>query len=112
MMAPVDSYCASTSKAPVIGVFGGSFNPIHLGHSLLAITTQQTKPLDSVVLVPVFKHHVKTDLLPFDDRVKMCELAVAPYRGESGQDIRVSTIEKDVGESNAKMLQALKKRYP
>lgn len=95
-----------------IGVFGGSFNPIHLGHALLAITTQQTKPVDSVVLVPVFKHHVKTDLLPFEDRVAMCELAVAPFRGKEGASIHVSTIEKEVGESNAAMLRALKKVYP
>jgi len=102
-----------TAETPQsIGVFGGSFNPIHLGHALLAITTQQTKPVDSVVLVPVFKHHVKTDLLPFEDRVAMCELAVAPFRGKCGAGIDVSTIEKEVGESNAAMLRALKNKYP
>ena len=101
----------STPSRPLtIGVFGGSFNPIHLGHALLAITTQQTKPVDKLVLVPVFKHAVKTDLLPFDDRVAMCELAVAPFRGEKG--IEVSTVERDVGESNGAMLRALKERYP
>ena len=90
-----------------IGVFGGSFNPIHLGHALLAITTQQTKPVDGVVLVPVYKHAVKRDLLPFEDRVAMCKLAVSQSTG-----ITVSTIERDVGESNGKMLRGLKKLYP
>ena len=66
-------------RPPTIGVFGGSFNPIHLGHALLAIMTQQTKPFDSVVLVPVYKHAVKRDLLPFEDRVQMCKLAVATF---------------------------------
>ena len=66
---------ATTGNKPLnIGVFGGSFNPIHLGHALLAITTQQTKPVDAVVLVPVYKHASKTDLLPFEDRVAMCRL--------------------------------------
>eukprot|EP00978_Attheya_sp_CCMP212_P023708 scaffold73105_cov49-Attheya_sp.AAC.5 len=92
-----------------IGVFGGSFNPIHLGHVLLAITTKQTKPVDKVVLVPVFKHAVKTDLLPYEDRVKMCELAMS---GAGAGGVEVSTIERDVGESNAAMLKALKQRYP
>jgi nicotinate-nucleotide adenylyltransferase len=96
-------------KCPLtIGVFGGSFNPIHLGHALLAITVQQTKQVDQVVLVPVYKHAVKTDLLPFADRVKMCQLAVAAF----GDDVTVSTIEEDVGESNGAMLRGLKKQYP
>jgi len=103
----------SDGQRPVaVGVLGGSFNPIHLGHALLAITTQQTKQVDSVVLVPVFKHHVKTDLLPFEDRVAMCELAIAPFRGESGKGVEVSTVEQEVGESNAAMLRALKGKYP
>ena len=96
-------------KEPLtVGVFGGSFNPIHLGHALLAITTQQTKNVDEVVLVPVYKHAVKTDLLPFDDRVNMCKLAVASF----GDALRVSTVERDVGASNGAMLRGLKKEYP
>lgn len=105
-----------------IGVFGGSFNPIHLGHALLAITTQQTKPVDQVVLVPVFKHAVKRDLLPFEDRVKMCQLAVAPFASSGsnhshgflqGQpSIVVSTVEQRVGASNGAMLQGLQQDYP
>jgi nicotinate (nicotinamide) nucleotide adenylyltransferase len=95
-------------KPLTIGVFGGSFNPIHLGHALLAITTQQTKPVDAVVLVPVYKHAVKTDLLPFEDRVEMCRLAVAPF----GTNIQVSTIERDVGASNGAMLRGLKATCP
>lgn len=90
-----------------IGVFGGSFNPIHLGHVLLAITVQQTKAVDRVVLVPVYKHAVKKDLLPFENRVQMCHLAVA-----HNLNMEVSTIEKDVGESNGAMLRGLKQQYP
>jgi nicotinate (nicotinamide) nucleotide adenylyltransferase len=91
-----------------IGVFGGSFNPIHLGHALLAITVQQTKPVDGVVLVPVYRHAVKRDLLPFEDRVAMCQLAVKAF----GSDITVSTVEQQVGESNGPMLRGLKAQYP
>lgn len=90
-----------------IGVFGGSFNPIHLGHALLAITVQQTKAVDQVVLVPVYKHAVKRDLLPFEDRVTMCEHAVA-----GNVNITVSRAEQRVGASNGAMLRELRSEYP
>jgi nicotinate (nicotinamide) nucleotide adenylyltransferase len=96
------------SNSLTIGVFGGSFNPVHLGHALLAITTQQTKSVDQVVLVPVYKHAVKQNLLPFHDRVQMCQLAIASF----GDALTVSTIEEQVGASNGEMLKALKKEYP
>ncbi|CAJ1949193.1 unnamed protein product [Cylindrotheca closterium] len=99
---------SAAAKPLTIGVFGGSFNPVHLGHALLAITTQQTKPVDQVVLVPVYKHAVKRNLLPFEDRVRMCQLAIASF----GDALSVSTIEQEVGASNGAMLQALKKKYP
>lgn len=57
--------------------------------------------------VPVYKHAVKRDLLPFDDRVEMCELAV-----QGNPNVTVSTVERDVGESNGAMLRGLKERYP
>lgn len=100
----------SGNKKPLtIGVFGGSFNPVHLGHALLAITTQQTKTyIDHVVLVPVYKHAVKRNLLPFEDRVQMCKLAISSF----GDALSVSTIEEKVGASNGEMLKALKLEYP
>jgi len=71
-------------------------------------------PVDAVVLVPVYKHAVKRDLLPFDDRVHMCQLAVSPFSNNSSSStaITVSTIERDVGESNGAMLRALRDKYP
>lgn len=107
-MASVDKITNGISPPLTIGVFGGSFNPIHLGHALLAVTTQQTKDyVDQVVLVPVYKHAVKRDLLPFDDRLRMCELAVKAF-----DSITVSDVEKEVGASNGAMLRGLKNRYP
>jgi nicotinate (nicotinamide) nucleotide adenylyltransferase len=110
MSSTVDASITVTtpSKPQTIGVFGGSFNPIHLGHALLAITTQQTCPVDAVVLVPVYQHAVKRDLLPFADRVAMCTLAVAPF----GSALTVSTVEQETGKSNGAMLRALKNKYP
>ena len=93
-----------------LGVFGGSFSPCHLGHVLLAVTTQQTKPIDELLMVPVFKHARKTNLLPFEDRVEMCKLAIAPFASTSG-GVSVCSIEREVGASNAPMLRAIKRKY-
>lgn len=93
-----------------LGIFGGSFNPIHLGHVLLSVTCQQTKPIDQLLMVPVYKHARKTNLLPFEDRVEMCKLAIAPFAAASG-GVTVCDIEREVGASNAPMLRAIRKRY-
>eukprot|EP00931_Biecheleriopsis_adriatica_P014636 TRINITY_DN11659_c0_g2_i1.p1 TRINITY_DN11659_c0_g2~~TRINITY_DN11659_c0_g2_i1.p1 ORF type:complete len:550 (+),score=109.96 TRINITY_DN11659_c0_g2_i1:776-2425(+) len=101
-----ESIAMAADQQPLtIGVMGGSFNPIHLGHVLLALTVKQTQPVDKVIVVPVFKHFVKKDLLPFEDRVRMCRLAVQV------EGVEISTIEQEVGESNAAMLRALRSKY-
>ena len=75
----------------------------------MAVTVVQTKEyVDALVLVPVFRHAVKRDLLPFDDRCNMCRLAVQSF----ASNISVSTVERDVGASNGAMLRALKATYP
>lgn len=87
----------------------------------MAITTQQTKPVDQVVLVPVFKHAVKRNLLPFEDRLEMCRLSIANFAATSSSStssqkelpcMTVSTVEQRVGASNGAMLRGLKEEYP
>ena len=39
---------------PTVGVFGGSFNPIHFGHLLLADEICEALRLDRVLFVPSF----------------------------------------------------------
>ncbi len=66
-----------------IGVFFGSFNPIHLGHVAIAKRFLEEETIDEVWL-SVSPHNplkVKQDLLETDIRVKMASLAVADYEG-------------------------------
>jgi len=77
-----------------IGVFGGSFDPIHLGHLILAQNALETLELDRVFFVPtaVPPHKKNIKLSPFPLRVKMVELALAGNDAfelslmESGED--------------------------
>jgi nicotinate-nucleotide adenylyltransferase len=64
-----------------VGVFGGSFNPIHFGHLLVADAVCETLALDRVVFVPaaVPPHKPDADLAPAEHRFAMTALAVREH---------------------------------
>jgi len=75
-----------------VGMLGGTFDPIHVGHLALARSAQEQLGLDLVLVVPAGRPPHKRDqrIAPAADRLAMVELAVA---GEPGLD--VSRIEID-----------------
>lgn len=56
-----------------IGLYGGSFNPPHLGHALMILSVLMTKDLDEVWIIPCGEAPHKENLEPFDMRMGMCE---------------------------------------
>ena len=44
-----------TAKRQTLGVMGGSFDPVHLGHIMLARAAVETNTVDEVVFVPAFQ---------------------------------------------------------
>ena len=59
--------------------FGGSFNPIHHGHLLVARAVAEAKGFDQVVLIPSAHPPHKAnaaDVAAAEDRLAMCRLAV------------------------------------
>jgi nicotinate-nucleotide adenylyltransferase len=94
-----------------IGVFGGSFDPIHLAHLILAEQCREQARLDQVLFVPAARppHKLRQDLTPFAQRVEMLSLAI------SGQPtFRIDELEKDrPGPSyTVETLDHIQKRYP
>jgi len=75
-----------------IAVFGGSFNPPHIGHVLATTLVLATADVDRMLVIPTFKHPFAKSLAPFDDRVKMCELAMGWI-----PRVEISSIEKNLG---------------
>jgi nicotinate-nucleotide adenylyltransferase len=58
-----------------VALFGGSFNPPHVGHVLAVAYALSTELAQRVVVVPVFEHALGKHLLPFEHRAAMAEHA-------------------------------------
>jgi nicotinate-nucleotide adenylyltransferase len=76
---------------PRIGVFGGSFNPIHFGHLLLADEVAEVLDLDRLVFVPAAQppHKPAGDLAPAQARYAMTALAVGRHPRFEVSDIEL-----------------------
>lgn len=77
-----------------LGVFGGSFDPVHYGHLLLAECCREQCALDWVWFVPAATapHKLGTTVASAADRIEMLRLAIAGHEG-----FDVSTLETDRG---------------
>ena len=64
-----------------IGLLGGSFNPPHLGHLLMAVAVYATEEIDHLWVLPTADHAFGKKLAPFEDRVRMCHLAFRHLAG-------------------------------
>jgi len=63
-----------------IGLYGGTFDPIHLGHLRAAENAREELSLDLVAFVPsALPPHRSAPLSLAEDRLAMTRLAVAPY---------------------------------
>ena len=69
-----------------IGIFGGSFDPIHHGHVILARAAREKLGLDRIVFIPAHQSPHKTEGKPAsaEDRLAMIQLATA---GEDGFEV-------------------------
>lgn len=72
-----------------IGLFGGTFNPIHFGHLRAALEVREGFGLDRVYLIPaaVPPHKVQSGVAAAADRLRMIELAIAGASGMAVSDV-------------------------
>lgn len=94
-----------------IAMFGGSFNPPHIGHLELALAFIDSLSLDKLLLIPVFSppHKSGSEMASAQHRLNMCKL-LEKYNNK----IEVSDIEIKRGGSSYTVdtLKALKAIYP
>src|SRR5258708_2482457 len=94
-----------------VGIFGGTFDPVHVGHLILAEQAREQAQLDEVWFVPAFRPPQKEDqpVTRFDQRVEMLALAIA-----GNPAFRIDELEKErTGPSyTVETLAELRRRHP
>lgn len=97
------------SSARRVALLGGSFDPPHVAHVLLATYVLLTGEVDEVLVVPVCEHAFGKQLAPFADRVALCQLAFADVART-----KVSRIEEQLPRPNRTLLtlQRLREQEP
>ncbi len=98
------------SSAPgEIAIFGGSFDPPHLGHVFLAAYALSRDNIERVLVLPVHQHAFGKPLSPFAHRFEMCRLAFRDLRR-----VEVSDLERELGgvSRTLRLIEALEQRYP
>jgi nicotinate-nucleotide adenylyltransferase len=92
-----------------VAVFGGSFNPPHVGHVLACALILSVEDVDRLLVVPTYRHPFAKPLAPFEDRATMCELAMAWMPG-----VEVSRVEAELGGESRTLrtLETLARAHP
>ena len=92
-----------------IGVYGGSFNPPHIGHYLAVCYAHSMHDLDEVWVIPCHTHPYGKDLVEFSHRVQMCKLMFQRHR-----DVKVLEVEEQLEKPNFtyRTLEHIKECYP
>ena len=76
-----------------VAIYGGSFDPPHLGHVLSVAWTLSATEVDAVWVVPTWKHAFdKEHCAAFEQRMSMCKLAFSIF-----QAVEISDIEQRLG---------------
>jgi nicotinate-nucleotide adenylyltransferase len=72
-----------------LGLFGGTFDPIHRGHVEVAAAVRQRFALDRICLIPAAQPPHKRTLTAAADRLAMVRLAVAERPGWEVSDVEL-----------------------
>lgn len=97
-------------KKQRIGIMGGTFNPVHMGHLLLAERAYEQIGLDKVWMMPnaVPPHKAGQQILSKEHRIAMLQLAI-----EGNPHFQLSLFEKeDRAHYSYETMEALQEAYP
>ncbi len=94
-----------------VGLLGGSFDPVHIGHLAMAEMARDRAGFDQVWLIPATAppHKPKAVLAPFQSRLDMLQLALAGH-----ETVRPEAIEGSLPQPSYTLntVKALRERHP
>jgi len=91
------------------GIFGGTFDPIHVAHLHVAETICDARSLDCVLFVPVAHPAHRQTHASADDRTAMVRAAIAPNRRFA---LDTTGLEQPPPAYTADTLALMRRRYP
>ena len=94
-----------------IGILGGTFNPIHIGHLRMAQVAEENLRLDKVLFIPSYlpPHKSGRNILSADDRYEMARLAA---QGNSHFEVSNFEINKRGKSYSIDTVRYLQSQYP
>jgi nicotinate-nucleotide adenylyltransferase len=95
---------------PKVGIFGGTFDPIHLGHLITAQSVREIRKLEKIIFIPAFISPHKSDAKTSsaEDRLNMIKFAIdgIPFFDYSDLEIKKGGVSFTID-----TLRELKNRY-
>lgn len=94
----------------IVAVYGGGFNPPHVGHAMIGSWILSTGRAEEILLVPCADHPFGKEMLPFEHRVELCEWLIE----DMGWFTYCSRIEATMAKPNytINMLRQLRSEHP
>lgn len=78
-----------------IAIFGGSFNPPHIGHLMMCQYVLATRPdISTIYIIPTYRHPFDKKLIDFEHRASMCDCVGAYF---DHYKVRTSRVEQVLG---------------
>lgn len=94
-----------------IGIMGGTFNPIHIGHLLMAKWAKEFADLDAVIFIPTGNSYMKnsSEILDGNTRMDMVRLSISEEEGFFASEME---IERSGNTYTWETMQELSRIYP
>ncbi len=105
---------ARVNQPRVLAVFGGAFDPPHLGHTLLPGYLRAIADVDRLLVAPCADHPLGKSMHPFASRLAWCRIAMAGF----GPWVEVTAIERELAAAQPgpsytlRLLEAVADRHP
>ncbi len=90
-----------------VGVFGGTFDPVHNGHLQMAIEVKATLALDELRLIPCHRPpHRNQPLFTSEQRAELLSLAI---QGQEGLSVDLRELERDKPSYTVETLESIRR---